>query len=38
LDAFGFERGVEVVEGFFEELWEEEQRGTLVETISFVVD
>lgn len=38
LDAFGFERGFEVVECFFEELREEEQRGALVETVPFVID
>jgi hypothetical protein len=38
LDAFGFERGVEVVERFFEELREKEQGGALVKTIPFVVD
>lgn len=35
---FGCEGGVEIVEGFFEELREEEKGGSLVETVSIVVD
>jgi hypothetical protein len=38
LDAFGFERGVEVVKRFFEELGEEKEGRTLVEAVAFVGD